>query len=194
MIDSSRGVSKREKLVEVALRLFARYGFRATGIDRILLESGVAKKTLYRHFRSKNDLIVAALRRYDEQFRNDFFRSLERISEDPTERILGIFDLATKNFSDKAFNGCLFVAAMSEHGEEDSAIRRACQEFKTALFEYVNKLTVQVGAKDPELLARQVLLVYEGAISSAHVLKDPEAARHGKEATKVLLESAVLGD
>ena len=71
-------VSRRDELVETALDLFYRNGFHATGIDRILAEAGVAKMTLYKHFRSKDDLIVAALERRDERFRAWFQGTVER--------------------------------------------------------------------------------------------------------------------
>ena len=61
-------VSRRDHLVDTALKLFCKNGFRATGIDAVLAESGVAKKTLYHHFRSKDELVVAALRQRDAEF------------------------------------------------------------------------------------------------------------------------------
>ena len=85
---------RRDHLVDIALDLFSRDGFHATGIDKILAESGVAKMTLYKHFRSKDELILAALRRRDERFRNWFMRTVERRADTPRERLLAMFDVS----------------------------------------------------------------------------------------------------
>ena len=96
MSDSQR----REQLIDTAIDLFAKHGFHATGIDRILAVSGVSKKTLYRHFRSKDELILAALRKYDGLFRNNFMREVESRGTTPKERLLAVFDAARAWFED----------------------------------------------------------------------------------------------
>ena len=78
----SESGSRRDHLVETAIRLFNRDGFHATGIDTILSEAGVAKMTLYKHFKSKDDLIVAALRRRDERWMTWFRGELKRRGTD----------------------------------------------------------------------------------------------------------------
>jgi AcrR family transcriptional regulator len=78
--------SKREQIVDVALSLFYRNGFNATGVDQIATEAEVTKKTLYAHFKTKNELILATLRRRDELFRNNFMRSVERLGKTPRQR------------------------------------------------------------------------------------------------------------
>ena len=80
--------SRRDHLVDTALELFIRDGFHATGIDKILAESGVAKMTLYKHFKSKDELILSALRRRDERFRNWFMRAVESRAQAPRQRLL----------------------------------------------------------------------------------------------------------
>ncbi|MGH7058716.1 MAG: TetR/AcrR family transcriptional regulator, partial [Acetobacteraceae bacterium] len=84
---------RRDHLVQTALALFSRHGYHATGIDRILAESGVAKMTLYKHFRSKDDLILAALRHRDEQFCRWFQSEIEARAAHPRERLLAVFDV-----------------------------------------------------------------------------------------------------
>ena len=113
---------KREQLVETALELFSREGFHSTGIDRILAEAGVAKMTLYHHFRSKDELILAALRLRDERFRNEFMRRVERSSGDAAGRLTGIFEVLDGMFDAAASRGCTFINACAEYGDRDSAI------------------------------------------------------------------------
>ena len=107
---------KREQLVDTALRLFYRDGFHATGIDKILAEAGVARMTLYKHFKSKDDLVLAALRRRDEQFRTWFERAVEQRGATPRARLVAIFDALDDWFAGRAFpggefHGCAFVNA-----------------------------------------------------------------------------------
>ena len=85
--------TRRDHLVDTALKLFARGGFHATGIDTILAEAGVAKMTLYNHFRSKEELILAVLRRRDELFRNWFVKRVEQQADQPRQRLIAMFDV-----------------------------------------------------------------------------------------------------
>ena len=101
-------VSKRERLLDCASALFQQYGFRATGIDRILEASGCAKMTLYNHFRSKEELILACVRRTDEAWRNAVMKKIENSSKDPRERLLAVFDAVEEMIQDDRFCGCFF--------------------------------------------------------------------------------------
>ena len=76
-------VSKREQIVAEALKLFYREGFNATGVDKICTQAGVSKKTLYNHFKSKDELVLATLRQRDASFRNKFMRDTERLGARP---------------------------------------------------------------------------------------------------------------
>jgi len=92
------GSSKREQLIKTALELFAKNGIHATGIDTIVEHSGVTKKTLYAHFRSKEELVLAVLRQYDELARNEFMRQVESGGKTPRARLLAVFDFAERWF------------------------------------------------------------------------------------------------
>ncbi len=104
--------SKREQLIQAALELFNKDGFHAVGIDAISERAGVTKKTLYHHFKSKEELILTVLRYRDERYRNDFMRSVEARAESPAGRLLAIFDVAEELFKQDDYYGCLFVGAM----------------------------------------------------------------------------------
>ena len=92
---------RREHLINTAIELFREHGYHATGIDRIIEKAGVSKKTLYTHFRSKEELLIAALRQYDGLFRNNFMRQVDRLAKTPQERLLTIFDVAETWFTQK---------------------------------------------------------------------------------------------
>lgn len=183
--------SKREQLIETAARLFARNGFHATGIDTILAEAGIAKKTLYNHFRTKDELILAALRKYDGEFRNNFMKSVEELAETPEARLLAIFDVAKAWFSDNKFYGCMFINAVGEYSEQDSAVREVCKEFKRLMRGYIKSLVEQAGLKDIEILTNELALVFEGSIVTAQVSEQNDmAAETAKRIAETLINNA----
>jgi AcrR family transcriptional regulator len=179
--------AKRDQLVETALELFSREGFHATGIDRILAESGVAKMTLYNHFRSKDELILAALRLRDERFRNGFMQNVERRSSDPGERLLVAFDVLGDWLREQGFCGCMFINASAEFPGHDDRIHAAAAEHKRLMDDYLCQLATAAGYDEPETIAEQLGLLLEGAIVKAQVTGDCEAASQARRAAEVLL-------
>ena len=117
--------SKREQIVTAALKLFYRDGFHATGVDRISSEAGVTKKTLYNHFKSKDELVLATLRARDGLFRNTFMRETERLGSTPRERLLTIFDPLTAWFHERGFAGCMFINAHVGGNKEAAAVAKS---------------------------------------------------------------------
>lgn len=187
--------SRRDELVETALKLFYIHGFNATGIDRILAESGVAKMTLYKHFRSKDELILAALHLRDERFRNWLMSEMERASADPVERLLAMFDALETWFRGEAFkglgfSGCAFINAASEFGSHEHPAHRLSAEHKRRVVEYLEKLCGEAGFKEPRQVAEQLALLKEGAIATAHVRNMVEAARVAREMAQTLIAAA----
>ena len=183
--------SRREHLVDTALELFSKEGYHATGIDRILAEAGVAKMTLYNHFKSKDELILAALRRRDELFRNWFMRAVERRAETPRERLLAVFDTLGEWFDSPSFSGCSFINASAEFGNPDDPIHGACAEHQNLVLGYLVELARAAGAEDPEGLAEGLMLLMEGAIVLRHVACRRDAAKSARAAAQVLVERAL---
>ena len=185
--------SKKDHLVETAIKLFCRDGFHATGIDRILQEAGVARMTLYKHFRSKDELILAALRRRDEQFRTWFKSRIERAGGTPAERLLASFDALEEWFEGKAFPGmpfagCTFINAAAEYSEAKHPAHQLAAEHKRLILEYLRLLASSAGARNSDGLAWSIALLHEGAIVTAQVSGDPTAARGAKKIAKTLME------
>jgi AcrR family transcriptional regulator len=183
--------SKREQLIETALELFSKHGFHAVGIDSILAKSGVAKKTLYNHFKSKDELILAVLRYYDERFRNDLMRSVEAKTENSVERLLAVFDVMGELFNKDNFSGCLFVSAMGEFPEASTPIRRICQESKCLTLGYIKSLAEKANLKEVDQLSEQIFLLIEGAITMAQVDNSFLSAAQAKKAAKILIENSL---
>ena len=183
--------SRREHLITTALKLFGESGYHRTGIDTIVKCAGVSKKTLYNHFRSKEELIVAVLRHYDGVFRNGFMRQVESAADSPREQLLSVFDVTESWFSEDSFYGCMFINAIGEYSDRTSAIREVCKEFKRLMRSYIRDLCQQSGAADPDTLADEIALLLEGAIVTAQVSQKPEAARTAKKAAANLIEHAL---
>ncbi|MCI0401022.1 MAG: TetR family transcriptional regulator [Gammaproteobacteria bacterium] len=182
--------SKREQLIDTAVELFYRDGFHATGIDKILSNSGVSRMTLYNHFRSKDELILAALHRMDEQWRNWFMRSVEHQADTPYDRLLAIFDVLGEWFRQKNFSGCLFVKASAEFSKPGHPIHAAAAEHNRLVYEYVRGLAELAGAKNPAELARQIRTLMEGALIIACVSTRVKAAEEAKDMVKILMQNA----
>ncbi len=182
---------KREQLITTAIELFQTNGFHATGIDTILKESGIAKKTLYNHFRSKEELIIAALRRYDSEFRNQFMRQVESAADAPKDKLLAVFDVAGKWFAQNNFFGCMFINAIGEYAELDTSIRNVCKEYKSLMHQYLQQLSDQAGAKSPEELADELFLLLEGATVIAQVSQKKNVAKTAKRVASALIEDAI---
>ena len=185
-------VSKRDQLIDTALRLFGRDGYHATGIDRILAEAGVARMTLYNQFGSKEELIVAALRRRDADFRAWLRDAVEARAEAPRQRLLALFDVLDTWFKAEAtappFFGCTFINAAAEFSDPDDPVHRQAADHKAKLCAYVAELAMAAGATEPERLARDLLLLMDGAMVSAQVTGDQSAALRARALAAAVLE------
>lgn len=189
MTEKTHQLDPRERLLETALRLFAEHGIHATGIDRIIAEAGVAKMTLYKHFAGKDDLVVAALRRKHEVFR-EFFRAIVDGRHDPRARLLAVFDAQERWFSRPDFRGCFFLNAAAELPEGGCAARQAVADHKAWVLAQFHELAAQAGAGDPAALAQELMLLFEGAIARAYVTGEASAARTARKAAAALMEAA----
>jgi AcrR family transcriptional regulator len=183
---------RRQHLVDTALHLFYHRGFHATGIDTILAEAGVAKMTLYKHFKSKEELILAVLRRRDELFRNWFMREVERRARSAPERLLALFDVYDAWLHDEGTtHGCMFINATAEFAAHDDPIHTAAAQTKHLVLGYVRSLAVAAGATQPDTLANQLTLLLEGATVTAQVMGNRNAAREARQAAEVLIRYAL---
>lgn len=182
--------TKREELVQKALKVFYRNGFHATGMDLLVAETGVSKTSMYKHFRTKEDLILGTLRLRDEQFRNWLFRRMEELGANPAAQLLAMFDALGEWFIQPDFRGCMFIKAAAEYQEADHPIHAQSAEHKRLLFNYVRNLAGEAGATNPGALARQLLLLKEGAIVTAHLGHTRDPAGDAKTAASELLAVA----
>jgi AcrR family transcriptional regulator len=188
--------SVRGQLIDAALDVFYREGFHAAGIERVLAVAGVSKMALYRHFRSKDELILAALRRRDEAFRHWLMTTVERVGAGPEERLLAVFDVLGTWFRGEAprggqFYGCMFVNAAAEYHSREHPIHALAAEHKRLMTDDLERLARAVGAPAPRPLAERLALLVEGAIATAHVTGRPDAAHHAREMARLVIRDAL---
>ena len=185
--------SKRDILVRGAMNVFYREGFDATGMDKLARETGVSKMTMYKHFRSKEDLILAALRLRDDEFLSSFTRQVEEGAKTPKGRLLGVFDALADWIEGRDFHSCMFIKATSEYQNRDHPIHVASAEHKRKVLAFIQSLAKEAGAKNPKLLARQLFMLTDGETVTAFILGKSGVAADAKAAAKVLIEAALPG-
>lgn len=181
--------SKRDELVQKALKAFYREGFHALGMDKLARETAVSKTAIYKHFRTKEDLILATLRLRDEQFRNWLMRQVKEHSSDPKGQLLAVFDALGEWFDEPDFKSCMFIKASSEYQDRTNPIHAAAAEHKRHLLLYFTDLTQKAGAANPDSLARELLVIKEGAIVLAHLFSPSEVARDARHAAARIINT-----
>lgn len=173
----------RERLVAAAERLFYAEGIRAVGVERLLAESGVGRASFYRHFPSKNDLVLAMLRGYDQRFREWLAKALAEAADAPAT----LFDALAERFDDAAFQGCASIRTMIEFVDSDDPLHRAAVAHKDAVLADLDAWLAAAGRADHATLAEEFLLLIDGAIVSTLREPGPAAALRAKRIASALL-------
>jgi AcrR family transcriptional regulator len=183
----------RERLLTAAYGLFARQGVQAVGVDAIIERSGVARQTMYRHFGSKQDLVLAFMARREEVWTYGWLAAeVRRRTDDPRERLLTIFDVFDEWFRAPEFEGCSFINVMLEHPDGQHPLHRAAAEYLAHIREFISGLATDAGIADPEAFARQWHILMKGSIVAAGE-GDHEAALRARGVGTLLLEQAQAG-
>jgi AcrR family transcriptional regulator len=187
MATTTTVAAARERILSTAYTLFCRHGIRAIGVDTIIERSGVAKMTLYRHFKSKDDLVLAVLDRREEQWPKQWLQvEVGKRTTEPAERLLAIFDVFDGWFRRRTFEGCLFINALIEIDDRSHPVHRECRRQLTRIREFVAELAADAGVADPDAFARQWHILMKGSIVAAGE-GDANAAMRAKEMGALLL-------
>ena len=160
--------SPKDRLFQTAARLFYQHGYQAIGVDTLAAESGVGKMTLYRHYPSKDELIVAFLRHSHAEFWDAF----ERITGDATTargQLLAFFEALQGYVQTPACYGCPFLNVVTEYPESDHAGHQAALEHKQAVQARFTQLSAAAGARQPKALANALVLLMDGAYMAARM-------------------------
>jgi len=182
----------RRLLLDTARELFYAEGIRAVGVDRIAAVSGVAKSTLYQHFRTKEELVAAYLREWSACWRDTVADQLAARGPDPADRALAVFDLLDDAVRDPEFRGCPFINAGAEYPATPvvEAPVEDHRRWTTALF---TGLMDDAGAPDAALVGDALAQLHDGATVSAYLDGRLEAPARARQAAELILHAALPG-
>ena len=183
--------NRRDHLVQTALDLFHKNGYRGTGVEKILATAGVSKPTLYRHFNSKDELIIAALDKWDEDTRAWLRQEMETRGETPRDQVLALFDALADWFEDVGFHGCILNNATVEFAERDNPIHQAAASHKRKFAELVRHLVAAADVMDPDEVTAELMIIMEGAIITAHGQERSGAALRARAIAESVLDHAI---
>jgi AcrR family transcriptional regulator len=181
----------REKILATAEHLIYRNGIQATGMDLLVKTSGVARKSIYRYFATKDEVAAAALNARDVRWMN-WFQTESDKAETPEARLLNMFAVLKGWFESEGFCGCAFINTAGEIGDPNDPIRLIARLHKQKLFDYTLHLCEQLDIEQPSALAKQLLILMEGAITVARVMGDYSAADSAKDVARMLLKQACV--
>ena len=192
-LDGDIAGTPRERILAAAYDLFSRHGLRAVGIDTIIERSGVGKRTLYRHFESKDDLVLEFLRIREERWTKEWLqREVERRTDKPEERLLAIFDVFHEWFQRDDLEGCSFINVLLEVDDRGSVVRDASVQHLAAIRGFLEELATEAGIENPDDFARRWHILMKGSIVSAQE-GDREAAHRAQEIGRVVLAREQAG-
>lgn len=182
-------VSKRDHLLETAERLFYQEGFHATGIDRVIAEAGVARMTLYNHFRSKDALVLAVLGRREQRYWARLNDAVERARADGASRVLAAIEAHGRWLVDDDRQGCMFMKAIGEYAGHSSDIVDAARTHKRRLLSLLEILLQEDGLPPDTATAEQLAMLLEGATAFAQILSPEEVGDQTAAAARQLLSN-----
>jgi AcrR family transcriptional regulator len=182
--------SGRGRLVAAAIELFYRHGFGAVGIDQIIAKAGVTKSTFYKHFESKDDLMVAAVQRRDEWESRAWGRAVRAIAgDDPAKQLLAMLDVMDVWFNDPDFLGCMFLNTAVEIPNKHDPVHQAAAAYKRRARDHWRDLAKKAGAEaaGAEAFADCYAALIEGALVLRQAHGRNDAARAVRPAVEQLM-------
>ena len=180
-------VSAREQILDASYELFSQRGIRAVGVNEVIERAGVAIATLYRHFPSKDDLVLAFLQLREQRWTKDFVEAgaMSR-GANPEQRLLAIFDVFDEWFHREDFEACSFINVLLELGPEHVAGDASVWHLEQ-IRAFVRRLAEEAGLRDTESLAHSFHILMKGSIIAASE-GDIRAAQRGKSMARLLIE------
>ncbi len=181
---------KSEHLVQVAKNLFYQNGFHNVGIERILKEAEISKTTLYKHFPSKDALVVATLEAWGSYLTERLERIIAERTKDAISEVEALFILLARMSREKGFNGDMFLNALSEYNDSKHIVYKAAKSFKENQWSWILDKTIEARVLEPTKVARQVVLLYEGTVAAMKVSKDQVITDFAKRQVRQLYTAA----
>lgn len=190
MTIAAPATSSRQRLIESAAALFTTHGFQAVGLDQIIGVVGVTKTTFYKHFESKDALILAVLAFQHEVEMQRLTDDLQNLAgDDPRAQILAIFDVLDQWFAQSDFGGCMFLNAATEFPQATDPIHIAAEAHGKALVALVRERAIAAGANavNADRFAAQIMVLISGAIIMRQTSHARDAALVARSTAQALL-------
>lgn len=191
-ISMTKGVSPqsgaKERILQAAYELFSHHGIGAVGIDTIIAKAGVAKMSLYRHFRSKEELVLAFLAMREALWTHEWLESeMLATAESPTARLLAIFDIFDRWFQTPQFEGCSFINVLLE-AEPNTPIHMAAATHLAHIRSIIKGQAMEAGLAEPERFSHTWHFLMKGSIVTANE-GNRNAAKQAQAAAAILLDA-----
>lgn len=183
----------RNRILDTADRLFYREGIRAVGIDRVIAEAGVAKATLYAHFPSKDELILAVLKHREESVLKFFHTAMERHGKRTKDKLRAFFAALKDWFGSPDFRGCPFINAAVELADPKHPASKYVRGYKERFREMLDGLVEEAVGKAHAKITSAVAVLVEGAAVTALIHDSPDAADVARDAALALVAGAKGG-
>ncbi|MBD3886877.1 TetR/AcrR family transcriptional regulator [Phormidium tenue FACHB-886] len=181
----------RQQILETASELFYQKGIQHVGINEVIAASGVAKRTLYRWFPSKDLLIEAVMNYRAAQWIHWFETAVCERGNTPKERLLSTFDVLRDWYASPNFRGCPFINAVLEIADASHKAHQVSIDLREAIRQIVMQLAAEAGVKNPDFFSRQYLLLIGGASLMATIEQSPEGATFAQTALSVLIDANI---
>lgn len=179
----------RTRILYTARRLFESDGYAAVGVDRIVAEADIAKMTLYRHFPSKDDLIIAHLEASNDHYLAWLDAAVADM-DDPADKLLGMLTAIGEFATSPACPGCTFQVAAAEFPDPSHPVHAVASANKAAVRDRFRRLASEAELTDPDSVADQLMLVMDGALAAARMLGPDSHAKGTAPAARAIVESA----
>ncbi len=180
----------KEKILETATQLFNSRGINNVGIDEIIKRSGVAKMSLYNHFKSKDELIIAFLERISGRWILWVKKRVLKLASRPEQRLLVFFDVLEEWFKTPDFRGCPFINTTAEISDIKHPAYKKALSIKEGLLNYIRELADADGLSGSKNISSQILLLVDGAIVRSAMTRNSESAKIAKQACAILIKQA----
>ncbi|MDJ0732691.1 MAG: TetR/AcrR family transcriptional regulator [Nostocaceae cyanobacterium] len=186
---ATQGSNARQQILETASELFYQKGIQHVGINEVIAASGVAKRTLYRWFPSKDQLIEDVMKHRASQWLHWFSEAVEERGNTPKERLLATFDVLQEWYASPNFRGCPFINAVLEIADASHKAHHVSVDLRESIRQIILGLASQAGVKDVEAFSQQYLLLIGGASLMATIERSPNAAIFAQNTLSVLIDA-----
>ncbi len=179
----------RQQILETASELFYQKGIQHVGINEVIAESGVAKRTLYRWFPSKDLLIEEVMKYRASQWICWFETAVSERGNTPKERLLATFDVLREWYASPNFRGCPFINAVLEIADASHKAHQVSINLRESIRQIIMRLAAEAGIKNPDFFSQQYLLLIGGASLMATIEQSPDGATFAQTALSVLIDA-----